>query len=78
MPQRSIPAIRFETTRMTTYKTALITGASSGIGAAFAATLARVGTPAALAAEAKPGSGRIGRGIVCDTCRTPPRVVGLK
>jgi hypothetical protein len=43
-----------------------------------AATLARVGTPAALAAEAKPGSGRIGRGILCDTCRTPPKAVGLK
>jgi hypothetical protein len=43
-----------------------------------AATLARVGTPAALAAEAKPGGGRIGRGIVCNTCRTPPKAVGLK
>lgn len=43
-----------------------------------AATLARVGSPAALAAEAKPGSGRVGRGIVCGTCRTPPKAVGLK
>ena len=43
-----------------------------------AATLARVGTPAAHAAEAKPGGGRIGRGIVCNTCRTPPKAVGLK
>jgi hypothetical protein len=33
---------------------------------------------AALSAEARPGKGRIGRGIVCGDCATPPKEVGLK
>ncbi|WP_286774389.1 S8 family serine peptidase [Sphingomonas sp. 66-10] len=52
-------------------------------GTSFAAPLvagrlARAGSLAALAAEARPGSGRVGRGIVCGDCRTLPKSVGLK
>lgn len=43
-----------------------------------AARLARVGGVQALAAEARPGSGRVGRGIVCGVCATTPKSVGLK
>ena len=52
-------------------------------GTSFAAPLAAarllaVGSPRALAAEARPGKGRVGRGIVCGGCRTDPRTVGAK
>ena len=43
-----------------------------------AARLAAAGSLAALAAEARPGKGRIGRGIVCGTCRVEPRSVGAR
>jgi len=33
---------------------------------------------AALATQARPGKGAIGRGIVCGDCGTPPKAVGLK
>jgi hypothetical protein len=52
-------------------------------GTSFAAPLAAarlsiVGSPKRLAAEAKPGSGRVGQGIVCASCRIAPRAVGAK
>jgi hypothetical protein len=52
-------------------------------GTSFAAPLAAArlliaGSPAALAAEARPGRGRVGRGIVCFACRVDPRAVGAK
>ena len=52
-------------------------------GTSFAAPLAAArlifaGSPARLAAEAQPGKGRVGRGIVCGPCRIDPRVVGAK
>lgn len=52
-------------------------------GTSFAAPLAAArllvaGSPARLAAEARPGKGRVGRGIVCADCRTPPKAVGAK
>lgn len=43
-----------------------------------AARLMQAGSAAALAAEARPGSGRVGRGIVCGACATPPKSLGLK
>lgn len=43
-----------------------------------AARLAAAGSPQRLAAEARPGSGRVGHGIVCSACRTDPRIVGAK
>lgn len=43
-----------------------------------AARLAANGTAAGLAAEAQPGKGKVGRGIVCGSCDIPPRAVGLK
>jgi hypothetical protein len=43
-----------------------------------AARLAATGSPVRLAGEAVPGKGRVGRGIVCRTCRILPKVVGLK
>jgi subtilisin family serine protease len=52
-------------------------------GTSFAAPLAAsrlalVGSPQRLAAEARPGRGRVGRGIVCSACRVPPRLVRAK
>ncbi len=43
-----------------------------------AARLALAGTSVRLAAEATPGKGRVGRGIVCRACRIEPRLVGVK
>ena len=52
-------------------------------GTSFAAPLAAArllaaGSPMALAAEARPGKGRVGRGIVCGPCRIDPKSVGAK
>jgi hypothetical protein len=52
-------------------------------GTSFAAPLAAArllatGSPRALVAEARPGRGRVGRGIVCGACRIDPRTVGAK
>jgi hypothetical protein len=52
-------------------------------GTSFAAPLAAArllldGSPQRLAAEARPGRGRVGRGIVCGDCRIDPRAVGAK
>lgn len=52
-------------------------------GTSFAAPLAAArlaldGSPERLAAEARKGSGRVGRGIVCFECRVDPRLVGAK
>jgi hypothetical protein len=52
-------------------------------GTSFAAPLAAArlliaGSPARLAAEARPGKGRVGRGIVCGACRIDPRSVGAR
>jgi hypothetical protein len=33
---------------------------------------------AALAAQARPAKGAVGRGIVCGDCGTSPKAVGLK
>jgi hypothetical protein len=43
-----------------------------------AARLAATGSLAALAAEARPGRGKVGRGIVCGACRVEPRSVGAR
>jgi len=43
-----------------------------------AARLLFAGSTQRLTAEAKPGHGRVGRGIVCGPCRVDPRVVGAK
>ena len=42
------------------------------------ARLATVGSADRLAAEARPGKGRVGRGILCGACRIAPRTVGAK
>lgn len=52
-------------------------------GTSFAAPLATArlalsGSFQRLASEARPGRGRVGRGIVCGTCRIDPRAVGAK
>lgn len=52
-------------------------------GTSFAAPLATArllfaGSPDRLAAEARRGSGRVGRGIVCFDCRVDPKIVGVK
>jgi hypothetical protein len=43
-----------------------------------AARLALAGSPQRLATEARPGKGRVGRGIVCGDCRIDPRIVRAK
>jgi hypothetical protein len=43
-----------------------------------AARLLATGSPGALIAEARPGKGRVGRGIVCGACRIDPRSVGAR
>lgn len=43
-----------------------------------ASRLALAGSIQRLAAEARRGKGRVGRGIVCGTCRIPPKSVGAK
>jgi hypothetical protein len=43
-----------------------------------AARLAATGSAAKLDAEAEPGKGKVGRGIVCGSCDIAPRLVGLK
>lgn len=43
-----------------------------------AARLLFTGSAGALAAEARPGRGRIGRGIVCGPCATNPKIVGAR
>ena len=52
-------------------------------GTSFASPLAAArllvtGSPERLASEARRGSGRIGRGIVCFACRVDPKSVGVK
>lgn len=52
-------------------------------GTSFAAPLASArlaitGSTSALAREARPGRGRVGRGIVCGQCRVDPKVVRAK
>ena len=52
-------------------------------GTSFAAPLAAArlaldGSPERLAREARKGSGRVGRGIVCFYCRIEPKLVGAK
>ena len=53
-------------------------------GTSFAAPLwprrrlALAGSPQRLVAEARPGKGRVGRGIVCGDCRVDPRIVRAK
>lgn len=43
-----------------------------------AARLAATGSSAVLAVEAVPGKGKVGRGIVCRSCRVTAKLVGLK
>ncbi|QIK95819.1 S8 family serine peptidase [Sphingomonas sp. HDW15A] len=52
-------------------------------GTSFAAPLvtsriAVTGSARALVAEARPGRGKVGRGVVCSTCRTDPKAVRVK
>ena len=42
------------------------------------ARLAMTGSTARLDGEAAKGRGRVGRGIVCATCRVVPKLVGAK
>ena len=58
-------------------------GYTSVRGTSFAAPLvsarlAATGNESRLAAEATPGKGKVGRGIVCRSCRIAPSSVGLK
>lgn len=63
----ALPGGGWEALRGTSFAAPLVT-----------AKLARAGSLGALATEARPGRGRVGRGIVCGECRTPPKAVGLE
>ena len=63
----AVPGGGWEALRGTSFAAPLVT-----------ASLARAGGLDALAVEAKRGSGKVGRGIVCGECRTPPKAVGLR
>lgn len=56
---------------------ARVRGTSFAVPLAAARLLAD-GSVVRLAAEARPGSGRVGHGIVCGECRVDPRSVGAK
>ena len=43
-----------------------------------AARLAATGSAASLATEALPGKGKVGRGIICRSCRVAPKLVGFR
>lgn len=60
---------------------AIVRGTSFAAPLVTARLIAAGGGPAALATvsrEAVPGSGRVGKGIVCGTCRVQPRTVGAR
>lgn len=63
----AVPGKGYATVRGTSFATPLA-----------AARLAATGSLAALAAEARPGKGKVGRGIVCGLCRVEPRSVGAR
>jgi subtilisin family serine protease len=63
----ALPGRGFASVRGTSFAAPLVT-----------ARLLATGSPDRLAAEARRGSGRIGRGIVCFECRIDPKMVGAK
>jgi hypothetical protein len=63
----AVPGGGWERLRGTSFAAPLVT-----------ASLARLGSVDALAATARPGHGRVGRGIVCGACGIAPKNVGLK
>ncbi|WP_404710529.1 S8 family serine peptidase [Sphingomonas sp. MMS24-J13] len=63
----AVPGGGWERVRGTSFAAPLVT-----------ASLARLGSVDRLAATARPGRGRIGRGIVCGDCGTAPQKVGAK
>lgn len=63
----AVPGGKWERLRGTSFAAPFVT-----------ARIALRGSVAALGSEAKVGSGRIGRGIICGECETPPKAVGLK
>lgn len=67
----ALPGSGYATVRGTSFAAPLVTArlAEAGGGPAGIAAVAR---------QALPGRGRIGRGIVCDACRIAPRDVGVR
>lgn len=63
----ALPGRGFAKVRGTSFATPLV-----------AARIAAAGQAAALAREAAPGRGKVGRGVVCGSCRTEPKLVGAK
>jgi len=63
----AVPGGKWERLRGTSFAAPFVT-----------ARLALRGSIAAVGSEAQPGSGRLGRGIVCANCATAPKAVGLK
>jgi hypothetical protein len=69
----AVPGGGWERLRGTSFAAPLVSARLTRLDRKDAATAL-----AALSAEARPGKGRIGRGIVCGDCATPPKQVGLK
>jgi subtilisin family serine protease len=62
----ALPGAGYARVRGTSFATPLV-----------AARIAATGLPR-LPAEARPGKGKVGRGVICGTCRIAPKLVGAK
>ncbi|HWI86387.1 MAG TPA: S8 family serine peptidase [Sphingomonas sp.] len=68
----AVPGGGWEKLRGTSFAAPFVTASIARLGPGHAAAVAT-----ALVAQARPGRGAVGRGIVCGACGTPPKLVGI-